>query len=106
MSDDPMTPKTPELVELDMDTPRNSPVLVNEARDTPRPSTSPTSSTPSSSPNDKGLKDSELLSSDESLVDSPITQEGNSTANPTTQEGRGITVDETVKNTYLHYPDR
>ena len=89
MSDDPMTPRTPELVELDVDPPRNSPVMDSEAHATPRPSTSPTSSTPSSSPYDKGLKESELLSSDESLVDSPITQAGNSTASPTTQEGRG-----------------
>ena len=96
MSDDPKTPRTPEVVDLDEEPQRKSPVLEDHA--TPRPSTSPTSSTPSSSPYDKGLKNSELLSSDESVVDSPIAQAGNSIASPITQAGRGNTEDEVVRD--------
>ena len=98
MSDDPMTPRTPELVELDEDPPSNSPAVESETPTTLRPSTSPTSSTPSSSPNDKGLKESELLSSDESLVDSPIVQIDNGTANPNTEVGRDVNSDTNVKD--------
>ena len=94
MSDDPKTPRTPEVVDLVEELQSKSPEL--EDHTTPRSSTSPTSSTPSSSPYDKGLKNSELLSSDESLVNSPITRAGNFLASPIAQAGRDLAGDKMV----------
>ena len=59
MSDDPKTPRTPEVVDLIEDHQGKTPEVQDQI--TPRSSISPTSSTPSSSPHDKGLKCSELL---------------------------------------------
>ena len=73
-------------------TPRMSPEPIEEYPSTPKSSTSPTTSTPGSSPTSlqhNGLKDSELLSSEESIVNSSTTKEGSSTANlSATEEGR------------------
>ena len=72
MSDDPETPKPQEEMGKTEKTQRRSPEV--EDLLTPRSSISPTSSTPSSSPEDRNVKRSELFNSNESLVNSPIVQ--------------------------------
>ena len=71
MSDDPATPKIQVLVDQEEEVNILSPEVNCLTPTLPRPSISPTSSTPSSSPGEKGLKESDLLNSEQSLVDPP-----------------------------------
>ena len=71
MSLDPVTPVLPILVVLDQEDSNPSSVSADFIPPTPeRVSCSPTSSTPSSSPEERSLKESELLNGEESRVSS------------------------------------
>ena len=76
MSEDPETPKTQEEMERIEKTQNRSPEVEDIL--TPRSSSiSPTSSTPSSSPEHRRMKRSELFNCSESLVNTPIIQMDN-----------------------------